>query len=128
LMTLYLTDRTAVTEVDRAKESGHVHGFKLYPAGATTNSDEGVTDIRRIDAVLARMAELGVILQVHGEVTSPTVDVFDREARFIGSVLAPVVNRHPQLRVVFEHITTRDAAEFVRQARPGVAATITPQH
>lgn len=128
LMTLYLTDRTEPAEVDRAKASGQVHGFKLYPAGATTHSDAGVTDIRKVDAVLARMAELGVILQVHGEVTDPAVDVFEREARFIDSVLAPVIDRFPGLRVVFEHITTREAAEFVRQARPGVAATITPQH
>ena len=128
LMTLFLTDRTDPAEVDRAKASGHVHGFKLYPAGATTNSDEGVTDIRRIDAVLARMAELGVVLQVHGEVTSPAVDVFDREARFIDTVLAGIVDRFPSLRVVVEHITTRAAAEFVRSCRPGVAATITPQH
>src|SRR4029079_19154509 len=82
LMTLYLTDRTDPSEVDRAKASGQVHGFKLYPAGATTHSDEGVTNIRRIDAVLARMADLGVVLQVHGEVTSHAIDVFDREARF----------------------------------------------
>lgn len=128
LMTLYLTDRTDPAEVDRAKASGHVHGFKLYPAGATTNSDEGVTDIRRIDAVLARMSELGVVLQVHGEVTNPAVDVFDREARFIDNVLTALVARFPSLRIVFEHITTRAAAEFVRNARPGVAATITPQH
>jgi dihydroorotase len=128
LMTLYLTDRTEPAEVDRAKAGRLVHGFKLYPAGATTHSDAGVTDIRKVDAVLARMAELGVILQVHGEVTDPAVDVFDREARFIGSVLAPVIERFPRLRVVFEHITTREAAEFVRRARPGVAATITPQH
>ncbi len=128
LMTLYLTDSTQPAEVDRAKASGVVHGFKLYPAGATTHSDAGVTDMRRIDAVLARMAELGVILQVHGEVTDPVVDVFDREARFIESVLAPVVDRFPRLRVVFEHITTREAVEFVRRARNGVAATITPQH
>jgi dihydroorotase len=128
LMTLYLTDRTDPGEVDRAQASGHIHGFKLYPAGATTHSDEGVTDIRRVDAVLARMAELDVILQVHGEVTSPTVDVFDREARFIDDVLAPLVERFPRLRVVFEHITTRAAADFVRTTRPGIAATITPQH
>jgi len=128
LMTLYLTDRTEPAEVDRAKASGIVHGFKLYPAGATTHSDAGVTDIRQVDAVLARMAELGVILQVHGEVTDPDVDVFDREARFIGSVLAPVIDRFARLRVVFEHITTREAAQFVLRARPGVAATITPQH
>jgi dihydroorotase len=128
LMTLYLTDRTDPSEVDKAKASGVVHGFKLYPAGATTHSDAGVTDIRRVDSVLARMAELGVILQVHGEVTDPNVDVFDREARFIGSVLAPVIDRYSKLRVVFEHITTREAVQFVRGARTGVAATITPQH
>ena len=128
LMTLYLTDRTDPVEVDEAKASGTVHGFKLYPAGATTNSDSGVTDIRKIDSVLARMAELGVVLQIHGEVTDPDIDVFEREARFIGSVLAPVIDRYPKLRVVFEHITTREAVEFVRGARNGVAATITPQH
>jgi dihydroorotase len=128
LMTLYLTDRTEPAEVERAKASGVVHGFKLYPAGATTHSDAGVTDIRKIDAVLARMADLQVVLQVHGEVTDPNVDVFDREARFIESVLAPLVDRFPRLRVVFEHITTREAVEFVRSARAGVAATITPQH
>ena len=128
LMTLYLTDRTDPVEVDEAKASGTVHGFKLYPAGATTNSDSGVTDIRKIDSVLARMAELGVVLQIHGEVTDPDIDVFEREARFIGSVLAPVIDRYPKLRVVFEHITTREAVEFVRGARSGVAATITPQH
>ncbi len=128
LMTLYLTDHTDPAEVDRAKASGHVHGFKLYPAGATTNSDEGVTDIRRIDAVLARMAELGVVLQVHGEVTNPAIDIFDRESRFIDTVLAGLVSRFPTLRVVFEHITTGTAADFVRGSRAGVAATITPQH
>jgi dihydroorotase len=128
LMTLYLTDRTDPAEVDKAKASGAIHGFKLYPAGATTNSDSGVTDIRKVDSVLARMAELGVVLQVHGEVTDADIDVFDREARFIGAVLAPVIDRYPKLRVVFEHITTRDAVEFVRGARKGVGATITPQH
>jgi dihydroorotase len=128
LMTLYLTDRTDPAEVDKAKASGAIYGFKLYPAGATTNSDSGVTDIRKVDAVLARMAELGVVLQVHGEVTDADIDVFDREARFIGAVLAPVIDKYPKLRVVFEHITTRDAVEFVRGARKGVGATITPQH
>lgn len=128
LMTLYLTDRTDPTEVDKARLTGAVHGFKLYPAGATTNSDSGVTDIRKVDAVLARMAELGVVLQVHGEVTDPNIDVFDREARFIDTVLEPLIDRHPKLRVVFEHITTREAVEFVRKARAGVGATITPQH
>jgi len=128
LMTLYLTDRTGPAEVDAAKASGVVHGFKLYPAGATTHSDAGVTDIRKVDSVLARMAQLGMILQVHGEVTDPNADVFDREALFIGSVLAAIIDRYPKLRVVFEHITTREAVEFVRSARTGVAATITPQH
>jgi dihydroorotase len=128
LMTLYLTDRTPPAEVDRAKDSGFVHGFKLYPAGATTNSDSGVTDIARIHDVLARMAELGVVLQVHGEVTDESVDVFDREARFIDRVLGPTVQRFPKLRVVFEHITTAAAAQFVRGARDGIGATITPQH
>jgi dihydroorotase len=127
-MTLYLTDRTPPDEVDRARESGIVHGFKLYPAGATTHSGAGVTDIARIDPVLERMATRGVVLQVHGEVTGDAVDVFDREARFIDEVLAPLVARHPRLRVVFEHITTRAAVQFVRGARDGVAATITPQH
>jgi dihydroorotase len=128
LMTLYLTDRTPPAEVERARDSGFVHGFKLYPAGATTHSDAGVTDVRRIDAVLARMAELGVVLQVHGEVTQESVDVFEREARFIDEVLAPLATRHPGLRIVFEHITTRAAVDFVRASRAGIAATLTPQH
>ena len=128
LMTLYLTDNTPPDEVDRAAASGFVAGFKMYPAGATTNSDSGVTDVRRTDAVLARMAERDVVLRVHGEVTHEHVDVFDREQRFIDDVLAPLLERHPRLRVVFEHITTRAAAEFVRDAREAVAATITPQH
>lgn len=128
LMTLYLTDRTEPAEVDRARASGFVHGFKLYPAGATTHSDSGVTDIRNVDAVLARMSEVGLTLQVHGEVTHPDVDVFDREARFIDEVLNPVVERFPKLRVVFEHVTTARAVAFVFGARQGVGATITPQH
>jgi dihydroorotase len=128
LMTLYLTDRTPVTEVDLAKRARHVHGFKLYPAGATTHSDAGVTDVARLEPVFARMSELGVILQVHGEVVDPRVDVFDREARFIDEVLQPLVERLPKLRVVFEHITTRQAVQFVRSARAGVGATITPHH
>ena len=128
LMTLYLTDRTDPAEVDRAKASGGIVGVKLYPAGATTHSDAGVTEIRRVDGVLARMEERDLVLQVHGEVTDPEVDVFDREARFIDEVLAPLAARFPRLRVVFEHITTRAAVEFVLGARPGMAATITPQH
>jgi dihydroorotase len=128
LMTLYLTDRTAPDEIERARASGIVFGCKLYPAGATTNADSGVTDIRHVDATLARMAELGMPLLVHGEVTGRDVDVFERETRFITEVLAPTLARHPKLRVVFEHITTRGAVEFVESAREGVAATITPQH
>jgi dihydroorotase len=128
LMTLYLTDSTAAAEVQRAHESGAVLGCKLYPAGATTHSQAAVTDVRRIDAVLARMAELDMVLQVHGEVTDPEVDVFDREERFIDAVLAPLTERHRALRVVFEHISTRAAAQFVLGARAGIAATVTPQH
>jgi len=128
LMTLYLTDRTAPDEIERAQASGVVYACKLYPAGATTNADSGVTDIRHIDAALARMSELGLPLLVHGEVTAREVDVFERETRFITEVLAPTIARHPKLRVVFEHITTRGAVEFVKAARDGVAATITPQH
>jgi dihydroorotase len=128
LMTLYLTDRTDPAEVDRAKASGCIVGFKLYPAGATTHSDAGVTDIRRVHAVLARMEEQDLVLQVHGEVTDPNVDVFDREARFIDEVLAPLAPRVPRLRIVLEHITTRAAVEFVLGSRSGIAATITPQH
>jgi dihydroorotase len=128
LMTLYLTDSTDPAEVDRAKASGCIVGFKLYPAGATTHSDAGVTDIRRIDAVLSRMEEQDIVLEVHGEVTDPGVDVFDREARFIDEVLAPLAQRFPRLRIVFEHITTRAATEFVLGSRRGIAATITPQH
>ena len=128
LMTLYLTDNTAPDEISKAAASGRIFGCKLYPAGATTHSDEGVTDVRRLESVLERMSELSMPLLVHGEVTQPAVDVFEREARFIGEVLAPLVERHPQLKVVFEHVTSRAAVEFVRSARTGVAATITPQH
>ncbi|HEY6823206.1 MAG TPA: dihydroorotase [Steroidobacteraceae bacterium] len=127
LMTLYLTDRTQAEEIARAKAAG-VLGCKLYPAGATTHSDAGVTDVRRLDAVFERMAEAGLVLQVHGEVSDPAVDVFEREVRFIDTVLAPLAARHARLRIVFEHITTRAALEFVLNAREGIAATVTPQH
>jgi dihydroorotase len=129
LMTLYLTDLTPPGEIRRARDSGFVHGVKLYPAGATTNSDAGVTDVARVDATLDAMAEVGLPLLVHGEVTHRHVDVFDREAAFIGQVLAPMVARHPRLRVVFEHVTTEDAVHFVAD-RPDdrVAATITAHH
>jgi dihydroorotase len=128
LLTLYLTDSTAPQEIDRACASGFVHGIKLYPAGATTHSDAGVTDIRKTFAVLARMEELGMPLLVHGETARADVDVFDREEVFIDTVLAPLLARFVKLKVVFEHITTARAAEFVAGAREGVAATITPQH
>jgi dihydroorotase len=128
LMTLYLTNTTPPGEIDRAKESGIVHGVKLYPAGATTHSDAGVTDIRNVYPALARMEEVGMPLQMHGESTGADVDVFDREAHFIDHVLIPLLERFPALHVVFEHITTARAVEFVNTARAGVAATITPQH
>ena len=128
LMTLYLTDATPPEEIERARQSGCVWGCKLYPAGATTHSEDGVTDVLRIAPVLERMAELGIVLQVHGEVTDPDVDIFDREARFIERVLAPLIERHRKLRVVLEHITTRAAVDFVLGSRAGVAATVTPQH
>ena len=128
LMTLYLTDRTSAAEIERASESGAIFGCKLYPAGATTHSDSGVTDLARLEPALEAMSALDLPLQVHGEVTDPGVDVFDREARFIERVLAPLCERWPRLRVVFEHVTTREAVQFVRSARAGVAATVTPQH
>jgi dihydroorotase len=128
LMTLYLTDNTPAEEIRRARDSGRIVGVKLYPAGATTHSDSGVTDVARCAEALAAIEETGLVLQVHGEVTQPGVDVFDRERVFIDQVLAPLVDRHPRLKVVLEHVTTADGVEFVRNARPGVAATITPQH
>jgi dihydroorotase, homodimeric type len=128
MMTLYLTDATSPQEVRRARESGFVVGAKLYPAGATTHSDAGVTSIDKVWGALEAMAEHGLVLQVHGEVTEPSVDVFDREHAFIDRVLSRIVERVPQLKVVFEHVTTRVASDFVRSARAGVAATITPQH
>ena len=128
LMTLYLTDRTPPEEIRKARASGFVVGAKLYPAGATTHSDAGVTSIDNVWGALEAMAEAGLVLQVHGEVTSPDVDVFDRERAFIDRVLSRVVERVPGLKVVFEHVTTAEAVEFVRAARPGVAATMTPQH
>jgi dihydroorotase len=128
LLTLYLTDTTTRDEIDRARAAGFVHGVKLYPAGATTHSDAGVTDIARVHGVLERMQEIGMPLLVHGETPHPDVDVFDRETHFIDTVLQPLIKRYPGLRVVFEHITTARAVEFVVEARAGVAATITPQH
>ncbi len=128
LMTLYLTDNTPAEEIRAAAASGFVKAVKLYPAGATTNSDAGVTDLARCDAALSEMAKLEMPLLVHGEVTDPDVDLFDREAVFIERVLSPLLQRHPGLRVVMEHITTRDAAQFVTEAGGNVAATITAHH
>lgn len=128
LMTLYLTPQTSADEVRRAKQSGIIHGVKLYPAGATTHSEAGVRDPQQVLPVLEAMAEVGLPLLVHGEVTDPDVDVFDRERVFIERHLAPLADRLPELRMVLEHITTREAAAFVTGSHAGVAATITPQH
>jgi dihydroorotase len=128
LMTLYLTDNTPPDEIKRAKESGIVHAVKLYPAGATTNSDAGVTDLARCFKTLEMMEQLGMPLLLHGEVTDPDIDVFDRESVFIDQVLQPLIQRFPRLRTVFEHITTREAVEFVRAAPNNLAATITAHH
>ncbi len=128
LMTLYLTDRTGAGEIRRAAASGKVIGVKLYPAGATTNSAHGVTDLERCAATLGAMQDHGLALMVHGEVTERDVDVFDRERVFVERTLAPLVDRFPGLKVVLEHVTTADGVEFVRSARDGVAATITAHH
>ncbi len=128
LLTLYLTNTTSAAEIDLARASGFIHGVKFYPAGATTHSDAGVTDIKNVYGVLAHMERVGMRLLVHGESPQPDIDVFDREAHFIDTVLAPLLERFPQLQVVFEHITTERAVQFVTAARAGIAATITPQH
>lgn len=128
LMTLYLTDNTAPAEIRRARDSGRVVAGKLYPAGATTHADAGVTAIDRIYPALAAMEQQGLLLLVHGEVTDPDVDIFDREAVFIDRILAPLVQRFPGLKIVLEHITTRQAVDFVRDAPATVAATITAHH
>ena len=128
LMTLYLTDNTPPDEVARAKASGFVHAIKYYPAGATTNSDSGVTDLARVYPALAAMERHGVVLSLHGEVTDPGVDMFDRERVFVDTLLTAIVRDFPGLSIVLEHITTREAAAFVREAPSRIAATITPQH
>jgi dihydroorotase len=128
LMTLYLTDNTEPAEIDRAKASAFVRAVKYYPAGATTNSDSGVTRIERAFTALERMERADVPLLAHGEVTAQEVDVFDRERVFIDTVLAQIVRRFPALRVVLEHVTTRDAVAFVEAAGPNIAATITAHH
>jgi dihydroorotase len=128
LMTLYLTDDTPPEEIMRAKASGRVHGVKLYPAGATTHSDEGVTRLSRCFHALEKMQEIGMPLLVHGEMTDPEVDVFDREKAFIDQVLGPLVDRFPGLKIVLEHVTTRDAVQYVEVTGPNIAATITAHH
>lgn len=128
LMTLYLTDQLSPDEIRLAKNSGFVKAVKYYPAGATTNSDSGVTAINKVYPVLEAMVETGMPLLIHGEVTDNHIDIFDREKVFIDTVLLPLSQRFPNLKIVLEHITTRDAAEFVRSAANNIAATITPQH
>ena len=128
LMTAYLTDRTDPNELQRGHSDGAWIAAKLYPAGATTNSASGVTDIAHIRPVLERMERIGMVLCVHGEVTDPDIDIFDREAVFIDRVLAPLMRDFPGLRVVLEHITTRQAAQFVMDGPSNLAATITPHH
>ena len=128
LMALYLTDHTPAAEIRKAKASGFVHAVKLYPAGATTHSDAGVTDIAKCMPAIEAMQETGLPLLVHGEVTDPSVDVFDREAVYIERTLHPLVQRCPDLKLSMEHITTRQAVEFVSTARDNVVATITAQH
>lgn len=128
LMTLYLTDDTPAAEIERAHASGRVQAVKLYPAGATTNSASGVNDLAHCDAAIATMARLGIPLLVHGEATDAEIDIFDREAVFIERVMKPLLERHPDLKVVFEHITTAEAAAFVAAAPANVASTITAHH
>lgn len=128
LMTLYLTDRTTPDEIARAKASGVVVACKLYPAGATTNSESGVTDIPRLKPVLEAMREVGMPLLVHGEVTEEAVDIFDREPVFIERVLRPLIDQVPGLKIVLEHVTTAEAVNFVRSGPETLAATITPHH
>jgi dihydroorotase len=128
LMTLYLTDDTPPEEIGRARLSGHVKAVKLYPAGATTHSEAGVTRISRCFLALEKMEQLGLPLLIHGEVTDPMVDVFDREKAFIDEVLGPIVERFSSLKIVLEHITTRDAVQYIEVTGPNVGATITPHH
>ena len=128
LMTLYLTDNTSADEIKRAKVSGIVHGVKFYPAGATTNSDSGVTSLQACAAALGTMEEVGLPLLIHGEVTDGDIDVFDREKVFIERNMVTLLKNYPRLKIVFEHITTKDAADFVTSSPNNVAATITAHH
>ncbi len=128
LMTLYLTDKTDAAIIKEVSESQFIHALKLYPAGATTNSDKGVTDLKNITPALEAMQSLGIPLLVHGEVTDPSIDIFDREQVFIDSVLTPLIKQFPHLKVVLEHITTQQAVDFVSQASENIVATITAHH
>jgi dihydroorotase len=128
LMVLYLTDNTSAQDIIDAKESGIVYAAKLYPAGATTNSSSGVTDVAKLKAVFAAMQSVGMPLLIHGEVTTDDIDIFDREQVFIDTILAPLVASYPDLKVVLEHITTKNAVDFVQSAGENVAATITVHH
>jgi|TARA_B110000114_G_scaffold69405_1_gene73595 dihydroorotase len=128
LMVLYLTDNTTVEEIRAAKDSGFIHGCKYYPAGATTNSASGVTDLDKMSPVFEAMQDVGMVLQLHGEVTSADVDIFDREAVFIDRYLRGMVQQFSDLKIVLEHITTQQGADFVLEANDNVAASITPQH
>jgi dihydroorotase len=128
LMTLYLTNQTTIAEVKKAAESEHVYAFKLYPAGATTNSDAGVSNLTALYPVLEAMQKYDVPLLIHGEVTNPDCDIFDREAVFIEQTLSELVKQFPDLRIVLEHVTTAEAVQFVESASKNIAATITPQH
>ena len=127
-MTLYLTNQTTSDDIIKSRKSGFIPAVKWYPAGATTNSDKGVTDINQCHTVLKTMEDVGMILLVHGEVTDPSIDVFDREAQFIEQFLSKTVQNFPDLKIVFEHITTEQAVSFVMNAGPNVAATITAHH
>ncbi len=128
LMTLYLTDNTNIAEIVRAGASDIIFGAKLYPAGATTNSDAGVTDLEKIYPIFEAMQKQGLVLQVHGEATSPEIDIFDREKLFIEKSLIPIRKRFPELRIVFEHITTAEAVEYVNSEDEKLAASITAHH
>lgn len=128
LMTLYLTDNTTAETINEAKKCGFIHALKLYPAGATTNSDKGVSDIANIYPALEAMQEVGLPLLVHGEVTDPAIDIFDREQLFIKTILEPLIAHFPKLKIVLEHITTKDAVDFVSSASSNIAATLTAHH
>ncbi len=128
LMTLYLTASTTIDDIKKAAECEHIHAFKLYPAGATTNSDSGVADIKAIYPLLSAMEQYDLPLLIHGEVTDDDCDIFDRERVFVDTYLTDVVNSFPGLRIVVEHVTTTEAVQFVQDSGPNIAATITPQH